>query len=215
LIIAATLVLLAAGALVVRAEEAPNPFKELDEKIGGQIVKEDWSDDSKAFVAAMWKDYKAAHVANKMERQWHKLRWRQQSSDEQPGRNPKKTSGEIIGGVIVAEHVRPAGKRHAMWITSYDEYVGRYRYKNKPLEITQDEAKRFFVKLEGHTIPAVAMNNSIIITTGDVIEARLPNLNEKKYASLEYFMIVREGDKFFFGGTEVRMFDDMQEITRE
>lgn len=39
-----------------------NVFNELEEKISRQLKREKWSNASKAFIRALWNDYKAAHV---------------------------------------------------------------------------------------------------------------------------------------------------------
>jgi len=221
-VLAALLAAVMTGAIIARAGEETDPFAKLDKDIARDLASDRWSPESKAFVEAMWKDYKAAHVTNKMELKWHGIRWRPPAEAERPGnQQQKKASGKHSGDhhqshpAAAAEHGRPAVRGHSMWITSYEEYVGNYRVGGKPIEIVQDEARRFFVKLEGHTIPGVAVNNTIVFTTGDVVEARLPSLNLKEYASLEYFMIVREDGKFYFGSPQVRVFDDMAEMTRE
>ena len=88
-------------------------------------------------------------------------------------------------------------------VKAYDEYVGEYLAAERPsgvafLEVLTDEKGRLLVKLEGHTIPAVPWNKSVLFTTGDVVYSSTPNLGSSPHASLEYLTIVRIKGEFFF-----------------
>jgi len=81
-------------------------------------------------------------------------------------------------------------------VASYDDYLGRYAAKGRSskqpaVEVITDGARRLVVKLEGHTIPAVAWNKCILFTTGDVVYSRTPALGAKPHATLEYYVLRR------------------------
>jgi len=86
-------------------------------------------------------------------------------------------------------------------VEQYEDYLGAFGREadsNHPfLEITEDKAGRFHVKLEGHTIPAVLKNKTVVFTTGDVVYSRKPRLAEKPYCTLELFMVIQTEGKFF------------------
>ena len=88
-------------------------------------------------------------------------------------------------------------------VKQYEDYIGAFGRgadADHPfLEIARDEAGRFGVKLEGHTIPAVQRNKTVVFTTGDVVYSSMPTLSEKPYCTLEIYMVIRTGGKFFFG----------------
>jgi len=90
------------------------------------------------------------------------------------------------------------GKAATPRIKSYRDYVGRYGRGGRPvLEVVTDAAGRFLVKLEGHTIPAVAVNRSILFTSGDVVYApTLPRLGPKPHAVLEFITLTRHQDRY-------------------
>ena len=92
------------------------------------------------------------------------------------------------------------GKAAPPQIESYQEYVGKYGRGGRPvLEVVTDAAGRFLVKLEGHTIPAVAANRAILFTSGDVVYApTLPRLGPKPHAVLEFFTLTRQQDRYVF-----------------
>lgn len=87
-------------------------------------------------------------------------------------------------------------------VESYEDYVGAFARRaaaRRPfVEVTRSEGK-FFVKLEGHTIPAVPHNKSIFFTTGDIVHSRLPAFGEKPYCTLEMFLIMRSDGTLYFG----------------
>ena len=95
---------------------------------------------------------------------------------------------------------RGAGGKAAPRIRSYQEYVGKYSRGARPiLEVATDPAGRFLAKLEGHTIPAIATNRSILFTSGDVVYApTLPRLGPKPHAVLEFFTLTRQQDRYVF-----------------
>lgn len=88
-------------------------------------------------------------------------------------------------------------------VQGYDDYLGAYGREPAPaqpfLEVVKDEAGGFQVKLEGHTIPAVLIGNTVVFTTGDIVHSGLPSFSEKPYCTLEMFLIIRTEGKFFFG----------------
>lgn len=90
-------------------------------------------------------------------------------------------------------HWRGSGRgAKAPDMKSYDAYVGKYGRGKRPfLVIAKDAQGRLLVKLEGHTIPALAWNRGILFTTGDVVYSRVPNLGARRHACLEYFIITR------------------------
>lgn len=55
------------------------------------------------------------------------------------------------------------------------------------------------MQLEGHTIPAVQRNKTVVFTTGDVVYSSMPTLADKPYCTLEMYMVIQTGGKFFFG----------------
>jgi hypothetical protein len=88
-------------------------------------------------------------------------------------------------------------------VKACDEYVGEYLAAERPsggtfLEVATDEKGRLLVKLEGHTIPAVAWNKGVLFTTGDVVYSSTPNLGSSPHATLEYLTIVRIKGEFSF-----------------
>jgi hypothetical protein len=86
-------------------------------------------------------------------------------------------------------------------IQSYNQYLGRYTMKGERgafLEVINDEQGRYFVQLEGHRIPAVAWNKMILFTTGDVVNSKLPDLGSNVHATLEFFVLARSSDDYFF-----------------
>lgn len=91
-------------------------------------------------------------------------------------------------------------KATAPQIQSYQDYVGAYGRGGRPfLQVTTDAAGRFLVTLEGHTIPAVAVNRAILLTTGDVVRApTLPRLGPKPHATLEFFTLTRRQGRYLF-----------------
>lgn len=88
-------------------------------------------------------------------------------------------------------------------VERYNDYLGAFGRGADAtrafLEITEDGNGRFHVKLEGHTIPAVQRNKTVVFTTGDVVYSSMPRLSDKPYCTLEMYMVIRTGGKFFFG----------------
>jgi hypothetical protein len=86
-------------------------------------------------------------------------------------------------------------------VQKYDDYLGTFSMDSdasrKSLEIMSDKAGRFYVKLEGHTIPAVLRNKTVVFTTGDVVDSCVPQLAEKRYCNLEFFVVIRTEGKLF------------------
>jgi hypothetical protein len=80
-------------------------------------------------------------------------------------------------------------------------YVGQFGLKNAPqrelLEVTQADGK-FSVKLQGHTIPAIIWNKSILFTTGDVVQSPTPALGGKPHGALELMAISSINGKYYF-----------------
>lgn len=89
-----------------------------------------------------------------------------------------------------------------------DEYQGVYtggKDGNRPfLSISKTDDGRFFVDLEGHRIPAVYRNGSIIFTTGDIVYSELPTFGAKAYCTLEMYMVLRTDGKFYFASPGTR-----------
>jgi len=88
-------------------------------------------------------------------------------------------------------------------VRDYHEYLGKYvspksARPSVSLEIAKTPEGCFIVKLEGHDFPAIAVNKSILFTTGDVIYARIPWFAKRPYARLEMYMIVRLDKKYYF-----------------
>ncbi len=88
-------------------------------------------------------------------------------------------------------------------VESYDDYVGKYKLPGTPderveFEIEKLPSGRYVVHVEGHTIPAVALNKSIYFTTGDVVvDSTLPPLAGKGYATLEMLLVRRIQGQFY------------------
>jgi len=87
-------------------------------------------------------------------------------------------------------------------IRAYKEYVGRYEMQGERrgafLEVFADKQGRYFVKLEGHVIPAVAWNKMILFTTSDVVYSKVPDLGAKPHATLEFFVVAQVPEGFVF-----------------
>jgi len=92
-----------------------------------------------------------------------------------------------------------SGKRPE--VEQYGEYLGAFGRgvdASRPvIEIVNDDAGRYYVKLEGHTIPSVTRNKTILFTTGDVVHANIVQLADKPYCTLEMYLVIRTGGKFF------------------
>jgi len=93
---------------------------------------------------------------------------------------------------------------------NYDEYIGKFargEVESEFIEITKSKEGRYFVGLEGHTIPAVANNKCIFFTTGDVVYSALPRLGNKPYCDLEMGMVILVKDTYYFGspGSSAKM----------
>lgn len=103
-------------------------------------------------------------------------------------------------------------------IKSYDDYVAKYAMrqpaKGPALEVFTDGNGRFIVKLEGHEIPAVAHNRSLLVTTGDVVRSHLPAPGGKPHATLEYFLISRIKGEYYLSSPGARSLSEMQKIQR-
>jgi hypothetical protein len=88
-------------------------------------------------------------------------------------------------------------------VKHYEDYLGAFGRgadSDGPfLEIKKDESGGCIVKLEGHSIPAVQRNKTVVFTTGDVVYSSMPTLSDKPYCTLEMYMVIRTGNKFFFG----------------
>ena len=160
------LALLASHALVSQPADQAR-LDELDKKIARKLNEENWHEASKAYIRAIWNDFKAAYIENKPERRVSSIFSRMPD------------------------------------VRNYDEYLGKYvspegARSARSLEITKSPEGRFIVKLEGHDIPAVCVNGSILFTTGDVVYSYIPEFAEKPYAQLEFFIIVRLDKKYYF-----------------
>jgi hypothetical protein len=155
-----------AGTGKAPGEEEKEGLDRLESEITQSLAGDRWHPASKAFVRALWEDYRKAHLNPKS------------------GHSTRSLHGEMPD------------------VESYDEYVGAFARRasaRRPfVEVTRSEG-RFFVKLEGHTIPAVPRNKCIFFTTGDVVYSRLPAFGEKPYCTLEMFLIMRSEDTFLFG----------------
>jgi len=85
---------------------------------------------------------------------------------------------------------------------SYDQYIGSFGREPDSEDlfvgVTKSEEGRFFVQLEGHTIPAVCRNRCIVFTTGDVVYSSMPRLGEKPYCTIEIYMLILTGEKYYF-----------------
>ena len=149
------------------AADRQDPLAELDGKITKSLASDKWNDASKAFVRALWEDYRKAHLV--------------------PAKG--KSTRSIFGKMPDVEQ--------------YEDYLGTFGRgadSDRPyFEITKDESGGFNVKLEGHTIPAVQRNKTVVFTTGDVVYSSMPTLSEKPYCTLEMYMVIRTEGKFFFG----------------
>lgn len=88
-------------------------------------------------------------------------------------------------------------------IADYEDYLGAFgrgQDSKKPfIAIVKDEGGKFQIKLEGHTVPAVQKNKTVVFTTGDVIHSAIPTFSEKPYCTLEMYFIVRTEGQFYFG----------------
>lgn len=88
-------------------------------------------------------------------------------------------------------------------VKEYDDYLGTYGREPRPdlpfIKVTKDEAGRFHVELEGHTIPAVLSNKTVVFTTGDIVYAPQPSLSDKPSCTLEMMMLIRTDGQFFLG----------------
>jgi hypothetical protein len=141
-------------------QAAPDPFQELDATIAKSLERDKFSQASRDFLKVLWQEYKEAFQKNERRMDWH-------------------GGGEKAG---------------APDIKTYAEYVGRYaRADREPaapfIEVTTDAGGRFRVKLEGHTIPAVAWNRGILFTTGNIVYSDLPDLGSKPHATMEMVVI--------------------------
>ena len=100
---------------------------------------------------------------------------------------------------------------------SYDEYLGSFDHGSDAeqafLEVTKSRAGRFFVKLEGHSIPAVARNKCIVFTTGDVVYSPMPPLGGKPYCAIEVYMLLLARGKFYLA-TPLSSPDQWIEVSR-
>jgi hypothetical protein len=94
-------------------------------------------------------------------------------------------------------------------VKHYAEYVGSY-FKSAEregavlVEVFTDPEGRFVVKIEGHEIPAVAHNKTILFTTGDVVHSRLPALGARPHATLEYLIVTRVGGQYYLAAHDAR-----------
>jgi hypothetical protein len=67
------------------------------------------------------------------------------------------------------------------------------------LEIKKSDKGTFFVELAGYSYPAIAINKSIVFTTGKITtSSTLPRLAQKPYCMLMFFSIARIDGKYFF-----------------
>lgn len=92
-------------------------------------------------------------------------------------------------------------------IQDYAQYVGLFKRDQektaKPfLKIKKSENGRFFVELARNTYPAVAVNKSIMFTTGKVTRSSLPRFAVWPYCTLQIFTIARVDGKYFFFSLE-------------
>lgn len=164
------IVLAGCAAAAAGERTGPDPFKELDAKLAKSLERDKFSQASRDFVKVIWQEYKAAFQKNERPMNWHGF-----------GRDATMPD-----------------------IKSYDEYVGKYGRAGGAgarslIEVTKDTAGRFFVELEGHTIPAIAVNRGILFTTGDVVhDSRLPRLGPKPHATLELYSLTRHKDRYLF-----------------
>ena len=88
-------------------------------------------------------------------------------------------------------------------IQDYAQYVGVFKRDQKKTakvfcRIRKSEKGRFFVEIAKYRYPAVAINKSIIFTTGKIVRSSLPQLTEKPYCTLAIFTIARIDGKYFF-----------------
>jgi hypothetical protein len=92
-------------------------------------------------------------------------------------------------------------------IQEYAQYVGLFKRDQKKTtkafcKIKKSEKGRFFVELTRNSYPAVAINKSIIFTTGKIMQSSLPRLTAKPYCTLRIFTIARIDGKYFFFSLE-------------
>ena len=98
---------------------------------------------------------------------------------------------------------RPSWAESRSDIKGYQEYLGRYARAGKSpeevfIEVLASAQDRFMVKVEGHTIPAVAWNGGILFTTGDVVyDGGVPHLGTRPHCTLEYLCIRRVGGQHY------------------
>jgi hypothetical protein len=150
---------------VVSAADDRSALSELDAKIAKGMSSDTWNEASKAFVGALWRDYRNAHLTVGQD----------------------KTTRDVFGKMPDVQNP--------------DDYQGCYtrgKNANRPfLSVSRAEGGRLFVDLEGHHIPAVYRNKSIIFTTGDLVYSQIPMFGAKPYCTLEMFMVLRTEGKFY------------------
>jgi hypothetical protein len=82
-----------------------------------------------------------------------------------------------------------------------ETYIGQFGPKNTPqrglLEVMRADGK-FWVKLQGQTIPAVMWNKSILFMSGDVVTSSMPAFGGKPHGALEMLAISSINGKFYF-----------------
>lgn len=147
----------------------PTPIGKLELKISRRLQNGNWSDVDKAYVRGLWQEFQDAWYA-KARSMNHSRR-----ADLQP---------DVRGCHI--------------YIGQYNCVRGQQKDKNdKLLEVRLDSDGRFIVTLEGHEMPAIARNGSLLFTTGDVVHSRIPTVGAKPHATLEYLLIARVGGQYY------------------
>lgn len=163
-------------ACVALAADEQKPLGELDAKIMRNLASGKWSPASVAYVKEVWADYTNAHVSAVQ----------RSTARSVSGKMPDAKEPDIYLGTYegIPSDVPPDFSRPSPRAPS--------------LTIAKTSDGRLFVEIEGHRIPAVYSNRTILFTTGDVVHSDLPPLDKQPYCKLEMFTVLRTGGKFYF-----------------